>query len=99
MYETLDKAMFKGEMFLLVKGPDGFGIHKMVSMCISESVKLSPKKLLKYKKTFESPSAWNRKSSVKISDDGQLTDVQVAKFEKPLFFGKGFRISIYMPVY
>ena len=95
VYETVDKAMFGDQYYLLVKTPNGYGIYKMVSDIISESVKLSNKKLLKDKKAFESPNTWKRKSEVKISDTGNLTSVEVAKHEKPLFGGNKVVIRIY----
>lgn len=95
VYETVDKAMFRGEHYLLVKSSDGYGIYKMVSDVLSESVKLSNKKLIKDRKTFESPSIWKRKSEIKISDNGNLTSVEVAKHEKPPLGGGKVVIRIY----
>lgn len=95
VYEIVDKAMFKDQYYLLVKAPDGYGIYKMVSEIISESVKLSNKKLLKERKFFENPNKWKKKSTVKISDDGNLTSVEVGKHEKSFFGGSKVVIRIY----
>lgn len=95
VYEIVDKAMIKGQYYLLVEAPDGYGIYKMISDIISESVKLSNKKLLKDRKFFESPNKWKRKSTVNISDAGDLTSVEVAKHEKPFFGGTKVVIRIY----
>lgn len=84
VYDIVDRATFRGEYYLLVKAPDGYGIFKMISAIVAESVKLSSRKLLKDKRSFESPSIWERKSAVKISDTG-LT-VEEAKHEKPIKF-------------
>lgn len=76
VYEAIDKAVVNGQYYLLVKDSYEYGIYKMVSEIISESVKLSTKKLLYYRNVFENPEIWSKKSKLKISDTGVLSKLQ-----------------------
>ena len=82
-FDILDIARFGGHCYLLVEETDTntFAIYKKVHECNSESVKLSPKKVLLNKKAFEHPSTWQEKSKVIISDDGIITSVEEHKYK------------------
>ncbi len=76
---ALDGATFRHAYYLLAKctTSNEVAIFKMVNEYIFDNVRLSPKKVLKNRRTFSSPSVWKLKSDVKISDEGIVENVDI----------------------
>lgn len=98
-WDSVDYATFRKTCYILAENEDcsEYAIFKMVSDNVSESVKLSSKRIMSNRQTFINPSVWNEKSEVVISQEGVIEKVDVGAHNKPINFGGG--IIIICPIY